>query len=137
MDWIKKYRLFGISDHLGNINTGYSHEESNIFKLIRNHHLNSFINNRDYKISYIMDDTIDDPLEYLNPYLNHIYGRFNVLDLLMSYGGGGRLITSSTYIIDDFYDWFDDNYKKSNIYLYQIIEGPGKKISIIGSTLGK
>lgn len=46
-------------------------EKFKIFRFIRNHDVFSELGNRDIRLSYLLDDNINDPLNYLNRYLDH------------------------------------------------------------------
>lgn len=114
MNWILKYR----------INPDWFLDDDNklkILKLIKNHDLFTESNHRNIRVSYLLGNNVVDPLDYLNKYLNYIYGKdYVVLESPQHYMGSGKLITASTCVCDDFFEWFDTKSIKYKIYLYQI-----------------
>jgi hypothetical protein len=104
VNWILKYR----------INPDWFLDDDNklkILKLIKNHEIFSELSNRDIRLSYLLNDNINDPLNYLNKYLDYIYGKdYEVLESPQHY---------STYVCDDIFDWFDVKSKEYKIFLYQ------------------
>ena len=72
MDWISKYRLspFGFTT---------DHNDEEIFQFILNHDIyyHSIIERRNILIDQILND-IKDPLEWLNPYLDILYGNITM-----------------------------------------------------------
>jgi hypothetical protein len=80
MNWIERYRL--------NPNWFFSEDESKleennrgeIYELIRNHDrfVNSKVENRDFKISHLIDEEYIDPLSYLNSFIDILNGKLDM-----------------------------------------------------------
>lgn len=142
MNWIYKYRLnpdwFFPDDESETEKT--NREE--IFELIKNHDrlIDSKLENRDAKISQLVGEKYSDPLIYLDPFLDALYGKIDMtMDLpniviyyieTITYPDGteknsmmSKSVSAQTIIfetIEEMSKWIDEIRKYEEIFIYQI-----------------
>lgn len=137
MDLITKYRL--------NTDWFFPTDESDfernareeIFELIKNHdmQLESKVENRDAKISHLVGDEYNEPLLYLNPYLDVLFGKidytmsasnimtFYTEENLTSQQIKSKPITCQTIPFDNveiMSEWVDRIRKDNELFIYLI-----------------
>lgn len=80
MNWISKYRLSPEWFFPKNISEKESRNREEIFELIKNHDrfVDSKIENRDAKISHLVSEEYLDPLIYLEPFLDALFGKIDM-----------------------------------------------------------
>jgi hypothetical protein len=80
MNWISKYRLSPEWFFSKDISEKESRNREEIFELIKNHDsfVDSKIENRDAKISHLVSEEYIDPLIYLDPFLDALFGKIDM-----------------------------------------------------------
>ena len=146
MNWIEKYRLnpdwFSPNDE--SLDSEKTNREE-IFELIRNHdRLLELSDRRDAKISHLLEDEYyQDPLNYLNPYFDILFGKIDVTislpqvviyylqstdesDSVVSKNGMRmyqKSLSNSTICFSsefEFIEWVDEVRKENELFVYQI-----------------
>ena len=133
MNWIERYRL--------NPNWFFPEDESKleennrgeIYELIRNHDrfVNSKVENRDVKISHLIDEEYIDPLSYLNSFIDILNGKLDMTmvmsNIVVNYESEGTFtsknISANTInfnSIEEMSRWIDDIRKDNELLVYLI-----------------
>jgi hypothetical protein len=132
-NWIHEYRF-------NSKNFVFEHPE--IFQFIENNHMYQSLvdfgylgNIRDFKINYVVDSNFEDPLEYLNEFIDIFYNRFEevmiqpICQYFFKDESKNHLISKSTSATThnftdtvQFEKWIIDKSKDHLIYPYLLLD---------------
>jgi hypothetical protein len=107
MKWVSKYRL----NPIWYFETNTEGLEK-IFEFIKNHDFLGKEDIRDNRISYLLDEDIPDPLEYLDDIIDKLYSKFQV----------GRIITMNQPVIQIYYIENQNDLTNSSVQTHGLVK---------------